>query len=243
MRKNNLLKKYIFFTSLVMALLLVVCVMLRYEVEGEKRLPFSVSKMLIVSTVDGQKVEDNENIWNIDIKQVNDIYLYVDKTENNVDELIKKITLENFNVTKKAEKGILKIYRPTGELENLYKYSQQDYLNDKITYVGEKIDDLKALEIATSGGMIGFRVSLDELGKFVSNENDEISYDGSLLKNANVTNEQIQTNLNFDMIIETNENIKFRGTFSLELPKGNILEEGSSSLEITDFSDVIFKRF
>ena len=91
--------------------------------------------------------------------------------------------------------------------------------------------------------MIGFRVSLDELGKFVSNENDEISYDGSLLKNANVTNEQIQTNLNFDMIIETNENIKFRGTFSLELPKGNILEEGSSSLEITDFSDVIFKRF
>ena len=167
----------------------------------------------------------------------------MDKTENNVDELIKKITLENFNVTKKAEKGILKIYRPTGELENLYKYSQQDYLNDKITYVGEKIDDLKALEIATSGGMIGFRVSLDELGKFVSNENDEISYDGSLLKNANVTNEQIQTNLNFDMIIETNENIKFRGTFSLELPKGNILEEGSSSLEITDFSDVIFKRF
>lgn len=242
MEKSNILKKCLFFSVLAVILLLVVCVMVRYEVEGEKKLPFSVSKMLIVSTVDGQRVEDNSNIWNIDIKQVNDIYIYIDKTENNQGELIKGISLENFNVITAPRKGKLKVYRPTGELENLYQYSEQDYINSQITYVGEKIDDLKSLEVSTTGGMIGFRVSLDELGKFISNESEEISYDGSLLKNINVVNEEIKTNLNFDLVIETNENIKFKGTFNLELPKGNIIEEGSSSLEITDFSDVIFKR-
>lgn len=242
MKKSNILKKCLFFSSLTIILLLVVCIMLRYEVEGEKELPFSVNKMLIVSTVDGQRVEDESNIWNINIKQINDVYIYINKTETNEGELIKEISIENFNILESPQKGDVKIYRPTGELENLYQYSEQDYINNGITYVGEKIDDLKSLEISSTGGMIGFRVSLDELGNFISNESEEISYDGSLLKNINVTNEEIKTNLTFDLIIETNENIKFKGTFNLELPKGNIIEEGSSSLEITDFKDVIFKR-
>lgn len=242
MEKNNILKKCLFFSILVIILLLVVCSMLKYEVEGEKNLPFSISKMLIVSTVDGQRVEDADNIWNIDIKQVNDIYLYIEKTDKYKDELIKEITIENFVVEESAKKGTLRVYRPTGELSNLYKYSEQDYLNDKITYVGEKVDDLKALEISTLGGMIGFRVSLDELGKFISNESEEISYDGSLLRNIDVSNEEIKTKINFDIIIETNENIKFKGTVTLDLPTGDIIEEGSSNKEITDFSNVIFKR-
>ncbi len=242
MKKDNILKRCIFFCVLAIILLLVVCVMVRYEVEGEKKLPFSVTKMLIVSTVDGQRVEDESNIWNIDIRQVNDIYMYINKTANNTDELIKEISVENFQILKSPQRGQLKVYRPTGELENLYQYSQQDYLNTKITYIGEQIDDIKALEVSSTGGMIGFRVSLDELGKFISNESEEISYDGSLLKNINVNNEEIKTSIMFDLIIETNENIKYKGTFTLELPKGNIIEEGSSSLEITDFSDIIFKR-
>lgn len=242
MKKDNILKRCIFFCVLAIILLLVVCVMVRYEVEGEKKLPFSVTKMLIVSTVDGQRVEDESNIWNIDIRQANDIYMYINKTANNTDELIKEISVENFQILKSPQRGQLKVYRPTGELENLYQYSQQDYLNTKITYIGEQIDDIKALEVSSTGGMIGFRVSLDELGKFISNESEEISYDGSLLKNINVNNEEIKTSIMFDLIIETNENIKYKGTFTLELPKGNIIEEGSSSLEITDFSDIIFKR-
>lgn len=242
MEKSNVFKKCLFFSVLTIILLFVVCIMLRYEVEGEKELPFSINKMLIVSTVDGQRVEDESNIWNIDIRQVNDVYIYINKTDSNKGELIKEISIENFNIVSYPQKGNVKVYRPTGELENLYQYSEQDYLNSKITYVGERIDDLKALEISTTGGMIGFRISLDELGKFISNEGEEISYDGSLLKNININNDEIKTNLTFDLIIETNENIKFKGTFNLELPKGNIIEEGSSSLEITDFSDVIFKR-
>lgn len=242
MKKGNIFKKCLFFSMLVIILLIVVCIMLRYEVEGEKKLPFDVEKMLIVSTVDGKRIDDPENIWNIDIKQINDIYIYISKTENHSDELIKEITIENFTVNKAPEKGTVRIYRPTGELENLYVYSEQDYLNKSITYVGEKIDDLKSLEIGSSGGMIGFRVSLDEVGKFISNEGEEISYDGTLLKNIDVNNEQIKTNISFDLIIETNENVKFKGTYNLELPKGNIVEEGSSNLEITNFDDVIFKR-
>lgn len=48
--------------------------------------------------------------------------------------------------------------------------------------------------------------------------------------------------MSFDIIIETNKNIKYKGTINIELPTGNIQTEGKSQIEKTDFSDVIFKR-
>ena len=208
---------------------------------GEKRLPFAISKILLVSTVDGHVVDDPNNIWNIGVTQVNDIFMYINKGIEG-DTTIKEIKFENFNVEKAPQKGRLKLLRPTGELSNLYTHSEQDYLNESITYTGGVIDDMKALEIANNGGILGFRFSIEDLGSYISNETQEITYDGRLLSNLGIGIEEIKFNVSFDIIITTSNNVSYKGTIKLDMPVDTVIEEGSSSIEITDFSDVIFKR-
>lgn len=240
--KKNLFKKCIFIAVIVMMLTVVFSIMIKYDVEGEKQLPFSISKILLVSTVNGKVIDDQDNIWNIDISQANDIYMYIDKTIADTDETIKEIKLENFTINQAPKKGDIKILRPTGELSNLYTYSEQNYLDTSISYQGGVIDDLKSLEIANNGGILSFRCSLENLGKYVSNETEEIIYDGNLLRNLGVEVEELFFNLGFDVIITTSDNISYKGTLKLDMPIKTIIEEGSSNIEITNFDDVVFKR-
>lgn len=239
--KNNLLKKCLFLLFLAIIILIVVFIMAKYDVEGEKRLPFSISKILIVSTVNGQANDDNENIWNINIEQVNDIYMYVDKTSES-EEIIKEIKLENFIINQKPQIGDLNLLRPTGELSNLYAQSSQNYINEGITYLGGVIDDMKTLEISNTGGILGFRFALKNIGTYISNENEEINYDGRLLDKLGISIDSIKFNVSFDIIITTNKDVNYKGTINLEMPVETIITEGNSSKEITDFSDVVFKR-
>lgn len=240
--KKRILKKCLFAAFLIMIFAVVISIMIKYDVEGEKNLPFSINKILVVSTVDGKLNEDKENIWNIGITQVNDLYVYIDKTIKDDEQTIKEIRIENFGINKAPTKGKLKVLRPTGEIANLYTHSQQDYLNDKIVYTGGVIDDLKSLEISNNGGILGFRIAVEELGNYISNEDEELTYDGKLLSNLGVTVPEIDFNIGFDIIITTSENISFKGRINLNLPVDTVIEEGTSSKEITDFTNVVFKR-
>lgn len=239
--KKNLLKKCLFIIFLSALLMVVISIMLKYDVEGEKVLPFSIGKILLVSTVDGHVVDDPENIWNIDVTQINDLYIYIDKTLED-EQTINEIKIENFVVNKIPSKGRLKVLRPTGELSNLYTYSEQDYIFTELTYTGAAIDDLKSLEISNNGGVLAFRVALEELGTYISNEDEEITYDGKLLSNLGINLEEIQFNLSFDIIITTSDDVSYKGTINLDMPIETVIEEGSSNRELTDFSNVVFKR-
>ena len=241
MKKNNILKKCIFATTICILLMIVFSIMVKYDVEGEKKMPFSISNILLVSTVDGEIVEDSENIWNIGVTQVNDVYMYISKTDEE-ETTIKSITLNNFVVNNAPKKGKLKLLRPTGDLPNLYSLSEQDYLTEGLTYLGGTIDDMKSLEIGNGGGILGFRMSIMDLGSYVSNEDTEIIYDGRLLSNLGVTENELTFNVSFDIIIETSDNVKYKGTTSLKMPVQGFIEKGSESIEITDFTNLIFKR-
>ena len=241
MKKIRIIKKCAFIFFIAIILLYVIIEMIKYDVEGEKFLPFEISKILVISTIDGNPIDDEENIWNIELKQSNDLYLYITKNDN-TNESIKKIKIDNFNIIKSPNRGEVAIYRPTGDLENLYTYSEQNYISDELTFIGSRIDDLKTLEISNDGGDIAFRGSLDNLGSYISNELTEISYDGSLLKNININIDDISFTLSFDISIETNSNIIYQGNLKIDLPAKDLLETSASNFEITDFSDVIFKR-
>ena len=242
MEKNKIIKKCAFFACVAIMILFAVLIVLRYEVEGEKKLPYKLSKILLVSTVDGKANEDSENLWNIDVTQTNDIFIYID-SDGITKETIKEISLENFNLVKAPQKGSIQILRPTSDLDNLYSNSVQNYLNDKIVYQGAKLDDMKSLEVSNNGGVVGFRLALNELGNFVSNdENLEVIYDGRLLSNLGISLDEIKLTLNFDIIITTNENISYKGTLSLDMPTDEIIEKGASKIEVTDFSNIVFKR-
>ena len=239
--KKDIIKKCLFLTFLVVTITIVIAIVAKYNVEGEKSLPYSLSKILIVSRIDTKSNEDPNNLWNISLTENNNIFIYINKNTN-TDETIQEIKLENFQTNDSHNKNI-KIYRPTGDLNNLYEHSSQDYLTSNITYTGASVDTLKNLEIGNSGGMIGFRVSLENLGNYVSNNYDEeIVYDGNLITKAGLTMEDIEFSISFDLIITLNSGITYKGTITLDLPNEDIITNSESYLEITNFDDIIFKR-
>lgn len=75
-----------------------------------------------------------------------------------------------------------------------------------------------------------------------SSDEEIIKHDGTILSKIGIENEEIKAKVLFDITIEIVSGISYTGTVSLEIPNGNIISEGKSNYEKTDFSDVIFKR-
>ena len=237
---KKVIKRCLFIVLVAGLLLMMILIIARYEVEGEKDVPFYLSKVLVVSSVDGKNNEDENNIWNIDFTQNNDVFVYINRDENTKD-VINSISFENFKI--EEDRDNIKIYRPTGELDKLYTYSEEDYKDKSIIYSGEVIDDIKNLEISNVGGVCGFRVTNEKIGSFVSNEErDEIVYDGKLLNEIGITRDDIKVYLTFDIIIETSSKIKYKCTVSIDMPVDGLFENGKGTLEVTNFDNVVFKR-
>ena len=242
--KKDLIKKCLFLAFLIVIITIVIAIIAKYNVEGEKTLPYSLNKILIISRIDTTNNEDPNNLWNINLNENNNIFIYINKNKE-TNETIKEVKLENFKIINNPSKGDIKIYRPTGDLNNnnLYEHSTQDYLNSNIIYTGASVDTLKNLEIGNTGGMLGFRISLENLGNYVSNNyEEEIVYDGNLVTKAGLTMEDIKFSISFDLLITLNNDITFKGNINLDLPNEDILTNSESYLEITNFDNIIFKR-
>ena len=97
-------------------------------------------------------------------------------------------------------------------------------------------------EISQNGGMIAFRISNQDLAEYISNEEADLQYDGTLLQKAGITEQDIKIAASMDIIIEISKKEKYKGTLTLELPIEDFNEKSILGIEKTDLSDVIFKR-
>ena len=48
--------------------------------------------------------------------------------------------------------------------------------------------------------------------------------------------------MNFDVTIDIESGKQYKANITLDLPVGNVIEEGTTSTEITDLKDIVFKR-
>ena len=225
---------FIIFVALVISL--------KYTVEGEKDLPFDLFKISAISSVEGQNVQDEEHKWNLSVSQNNDIYLYIKKNDNYKDtEVIKSIEVENIKATRTGKKGIEKIYKPDSSLQNSFFSATSENEVDKVEYIGDLSSDIKNLKISNQGGLVVFRYALNELGNYISDDDVEINHN-DLLKKIDIKNEDIQLKLSFDLIINLDSDKSYKSTVELDLPVGNVIDEGVQSMEYTDLSNIVFKR-
>lgn len=215
-------------------------IVLRYNVEGETNMPFTLTKISIISSSEGIDKESTDTKWAFDLYQSNDIYLYIDKNDNyNKTEAINNIVIDNFNIEAENKENI-KIYKPDNKEEKLIFKNIDENVVDKIEYKGDMESSLKDLTISNQGGLMAFRCSNNNIAEYKSND-EEINHH-ELLKKAGITNEQLKTNLKFDLTIRLEDGKEFRTTVNIELPIGNLVDEGTTSTEITDLSKYIFKR-
>lgn len=236
------IKTAIAFIILVILIFIAIIVTYKYSIEGETNMPFKLSKIVIGSMVVSSDNPILDNMLENEIVQNNGIYFEIKRNENYKNEAtIKSIEIANIQITKAPNKGNIKIYIPNTTENKKFTYSD-DYILDgnSLTYTGANKSDTTTLEINNQGGIIGIAFGNTNLGKYnIMNEENVI--DGTMLKNMDVTDEDIKFSVNFDFIISTGGK-RYKTNIDLNLPPSEITEQGKSSLEITDTSKYIFKR-
>jgi len=216
-------------------------IVLQYNIEGETNMPFVLNKIAIISSVEGTDKEAGENRWAFDISQNNDINLYIEKNKNyDKQEAIKSILIDNIEIQRNSEKGKINFYRPNTTESGVYFKNVEENLVQTIEYKGAMKTDLKKLEISNQGGLIMFRVANDKVAEYISN--DDVINHNELLKKANVTVEDLKSKLSMDITIKIESGKEYKANIVLDLPVEGVIENGTSSQEITDTSNIIFKR-
>jgi len=164
---NKRMKKVICFFIAIFIIVLIVAIvfllMLKYEVEGENNMPFELSQVVVISTAKGIEL-NGENTWNFNLMQNNDVYIHIAKNKSyKGTEIIKGVTLNNFNINQKPIKGEAVIYRPSKKQEETYEYIDEYLIGDSLIYNGSEKTDIKNLTIANQGGIIAFRSTNKDL--------------------------------------------------------------------------------
>ena len=234
-RKKEKIKACIAIGIIILAILFASIVVMKYNVEGEKNVPYKLSKIIVVSTAEGVENEGTEEKWNFSIYQNNDVYFSIEEQENKENEIIESISVENIKISKKPEVGKIKTYMPNSEEGRMFSYNEEYIVEEnELKYKGAAKSNTKTLEIGSKGGTAVIRFSNVELGNYVSNEEEEIKHDGSLLSKNNINLENIKFEVNFDLVINL-KNRSYVTNISLNLPCGDdLIEKGTTNEEITE---------
>lgn len=224
----------------VVILFIVGMLILRYHVEGETNMPFELTKITMISSQEGISDGQTDTKWSYDVHQANDIYLYIDKNDNyRKTEIIQSVMIDNIQVEADNTEHI-KIYKPDAQEEKvIFKYKDEDIV-ESLEYLGDVESDLKNLKISNQGGIIAFRCSNNYVTKYKSND-EEINHN-ELLKKANIANESLQMKVSFSLTIKLEDGKEYQAEVKVDLPSGNVVEEGNTSIEVTNLEDIIFKR-
>ena len=187
--------------------------------------------------------QEENYIWNEKVIQTNDLYIYFDKNLNcKSEDIIKNVKIENIQILKSENVGKIQVYMPNSLDDGLYKYINDFLVNSSLTYKGASADNKKTLEIGNQGGCICISFANVEVGKFQSNDDTEVKQGIFLLKKMGVSDEDLKFKVCFDIIIEL-QNQSYKANIVLDLPVEGMVEQEKNTMEITDFSNVIFKRF
>lgn len=260
------IKLCIIILVVVVAVAFALFTVLKYNVEGEKNVPFRIGKVIVISSAqttdanndsdknnnaEGQSnTENTENqeqqeenyIWNERVVQTNDLYIYLDKDTNyKKDAVIRSVKIDNINILQNVKLGKIQVYMPNSLDDGLYKYTNEFLVNSSLTYNGAANDNIKALQIGNQGGCVCISFANVGLGDYKSNEANEIEQGGTILSQMNIANEDLKFKVSFDLIIEV-EDKTYKTNLVVDLPINELVGQKETHTEITDFSKNIFKR-
>ena len=239
---NKTRNTFIIALAIFVILLIAGFIMLKYDVQGETNLPFNLSKINMVSTAKEETVKNEEDKWQMNILQNNDIYFYIEKNNDyRKDVVIEKIIFDNFNIIEENNIGEVKVYKPSEDDSDVYKY-KEEYEVSSVEYKGSLVTNNKFLEINNQGGIVEFSIANINLGSHPIDQEQTLSADGSLLNLINANYEDLKFSISFDMTIVVENENTYKAQIVLDLPVGDITQDGVCTKEDSELTNVVFKR-
>lgn len=241
---RNINKKIFHVVMIVVIICLILFIsgifVLKYQVEGESNMPFKITKISLIESVEGTEKEGANEKWNFNVNQNNDIYIYIEKNSGyGKTEIIDSVEIKNIKINKEKILGELKLYKPVIDEKRMFINSQENEINE-ITYTGELESNIKEEKISNQGGIVAFRYAINNLSTYVS-ENDEQIDHSQLLKLTNISSEDLKTKLTFDIFINLKGGRKYQAPISIDVPQGDIVEKGTIGEDITDLKGINFQ--
>lgn len=242
---RNLNKKLFHVVMIIVIIFAILCVggilILKYHVEGDPNLPFKITKISIIESVEGMAVQGAVEKWNLNVNQNNDIYIYIEKNSNyGKTEIIEDVEINNITVKRESSKGENKLYKPVIDEKRMFINAIENEISN-ITYKGELESNIKEQKISNQGGIVAFRYAINNVSQYISEADEQIDH-SQLLKLTNITQEDLKTNLSFDITIKLTSGKKYQATINLDVPSDEIIEKGTVGKEIKDPDGIIFKR-
>ena len=153
--------------------------------------------------------------------------------------MLKEVVIENFIIEGIRTKDI-QVFRPSvNEGKKMFNNNIEN-ITSKIIFKPQEIADIKNLSVSYKGGMIGFRVSNSNISVLASNE-EEVNHN-ELLKTSLVKKEDLEIDVTFDLKIKLSDDITYLGNLEITLPVGDVINEGTTSIEKSNIKKAIFKR-
>lgn len=239
-------KQKIFHSVIISVIIIaILCVggmfILRYQVEGESNMPFKISKISIIESVEGTESQGEGEKWNFNVDENNDIYIYIEKNSSyGKTEIIQSVDIKNISINKSNEKGTVKLYKPVQDEKRMFTNRKENEITE-ITYNGELESNIKEQKISNQGGIVAFRYSINNISQYISQDAEEIDH-SQLLKLTNITQDDLRTTLTFDIIINLTSGKKYQAPISIDIPTDEIIEKGTVGIDKTDLNNIIFKR-
>lgn len=232
----------------------------RYAEEAERFIKenqepiFKIDKMILYNSANA--IDNSEGkLQNMDISQFTDIAIFINNTskikEITAENTINQIYIDNIKITTSSENGekIFNYKNPynVGKYQDLKKYENNGIyykvLNSNSKNNSANYDEPVFYTDCSNPISLGF-INKNILTNCEVNNTGSISFDGSILKAANIDVKDLKTTLNFTIHLKNNYNEEFISnvTIDINLEKENQAIYTGYMMEIIDTKELKFLK-
>ena len=251
---NIQIKDSFILAAKIIVFVLIIVVVYIIGVYGRSDIPvFEIKDVYVKLSANANYLDDNmgQN-WNLNIYQTNDIYIkfgHKDNihVQNEQDKILKQVYIDNIEIVNLPKLGSgISVYTISKNKEKIFEYTSEYMVKDKIEYtVVPNNSDIYNLEVNSTNGQVAISFVNNNVLEYVYNGLNEIKFDGTLFKNANVSLEDVQFTVSFNMNFVTETDKKYVYNIKMILPYGDMIESGTvitddmSNISITLLENIV----
>ncbi len=182
----------------------------------------------IMYTAQGERRVESENDF-IKISQISDVLINVEdmKHEKIKENDIKKVKINNIQVTKQPKKGEISVISPSDNINKLYTIAGENQIGKELTYIPDNSGNAKIL----------FRIVNRDIEEKEVQKDAVIENNINLLKDNNVNIEDISFIIEYDLNIILNNNKTYKKHVVLSIPNKNKMNTDNNKEKLYNSED------
>lgn len=224
------------------------------DISQEEKPIFTIEKISLYSnvSVDNNSLDYDKAYWNIDISQFSDIAIYINNktstTELTPANTVKSLFIDNVSFLQVPNKGTPSIFYKKYSDFGTNKYSRENIIRNDVTFnivsSGEtNLDSPTFYSDCSNPITIGFENKNIVQDYILLYDGSPLTYNGSVLKKADISLDSIATTLSFNINITNNLDETFSCNVIIPIELSNEKNSiYSGDFQITQHPNFIFNK-